>query len=1025
MKKIILIPLFLLLMVQFAFSQSGKITGKVTNSVDGNPIPGVNVVVDGSKKGVSTDFEGSYTINAGSGSTLSFSFLGYETQKIKTDSSVLNVKLKELTSTLDQVVVVGSTVRTSRKELGNAITSVKSEQLLRSQPNSISSALQGKVAGAQISQNSGDPSGGFSIKLRGTSSVLGSSDPLYVVDGVVISNATTNVSSLFVGENSTIKIGQNKSADINPNDIESVEVLNGGSAAAIYGARAANGVILITTKKGKSGEPKFTFSTSTIFNKLRKKIEVNMINKQFKSSALAQFPVATTTTASASTAVVITRSVTDVATLDKEQIDVTRYDYQDNIFTTGYGSDTYFSGQGGDKNTKYSISVGYLENGGIIRNSDFKRLGVKTNLQQLITPKLNLSLGLNYIRSWSNEKPDGNVFYSPINSLNITNNTYDLNSRDINGNLKAIDAGRINPLTVIEDINIKQKTDRVITDATLNYKPFKNFNADLIIGIDTYNQKGTTFIPRYTYAGITAGSFNTGYVSEAINNVLQFNNDLNLNYLWNVTEDLKLTTSAGYNVQMYREQFSATQGVNLKPFVESINAFNDLFNGTVAAGDSQYNIWGYYLQETVGFRNKLFLTGAIRNDASTIFAKEFRSQFFPKISASYVLSNENFIKNSFLSTSRFRGSWGESGNLTAIGPYSRFTNYSTGSLVGNTSFTLEGNRNGNLDLKPERSSTYEFGLDLGLFNDRFTVAATYYNADIKDLLFGVQSAASSGALSTIKNIGKMNNKGFEISANLNVIKTTNFNFSLNATYSENKNEVTELPQERFRFVAGSVAPIFAIVGQPIGVFYGTYFARNPDGTLLLQPNGLPQIERINPSTGLPSRDAITGQPTLSHTEALKVIGDPNPDYILSFGGTLDYKKFGMSFLFDGVQGVDVWDADYRTRQNVGVGNLVAKELTGELPRGYIRSIGLIDEFRIVDGSYIKLREIALNYNFGKLNNVFQNFTVMLSGRNLYSWDNFTSFDPEANSGGQSSVARYNFGAIPIPKTYTLAVKFQF
>ena len=1018
MKKLLLIS-FLFFLVQATFAQTKTITGTIKNKADGIPIPGATVLIKGTTKSSVSDFDGKYLINALPGETLIFSYMGFTTSmsKVSESSNSINANLSEELNTLNEVVVLGSTLRATRKELGNAVTSIKAQELTKSQPGGITSALQGKIAGAQISQNSGDPSGGFSIKLRGTSSILGSSDPLYVIDGVVMNNSTTNVTNLNVTSgNSNMQIGQNRSSDINPNDIESIEVLNGGAAAAIYGSRAANGVILISTKKGKLGVTKYTFSTSLSANSLRKKVYTNLVGKQFVNPlSTGLYPINNASaTPTANTVSVLGRN------LDTRTFDVTRHDYQDDIFRTGLGTDTYFSLQGGDDKNKYSASVGYLKNEGIVKNSDFKRLGTKLKLQHEFNSKLTASLGLNYINSSSNEKPDGNVFWSPLNSVTITNNIYNLNDRDPNGDLKAVEIGRINPLSVIETFKIKQETDRIISDFQLNYKPFKNFTADFILGVDNLNQKGNVFIPRYPYSNVNPSFFDNGYVSETSNKVNQFNNDLNLRYLWEVNPSIKLTTAAGYNIQNYRDKFFAVEGRDLKPFVETINAFNTLIAGSPSSGESKYNVWGYYLQETVGIKDKLFFTAAARLDASTVFSKENRSQFYPKLSASYVLSNEDFMKDIFISSARLRGSWGESGSLTAITPYARFTNYATGNLVGNTTFTIEGNKKGNLDLRPEKSSTYEVGADFGLFKDRLNLSISYYKAEIKDLLLPVQSAASTGSTNTIQNVGKMENKGLEIGFKYNAIRGENFNIDFNLNFSQNRNLVTELPQPRFQLdsnLAG--APIFVEIGKPIGIYYGTYFARNPDGSYLLTPSGYPQGEKGNPTTSEPQRDA-SGQPM--GTFLNKQIGNPNPDYIISFGTNLNIKKFNVSVLFDGVQGVDVFDADYRTRQGVGNGELAAKELTGELPRGYIWSIYQVQEFRIVDGSYIKLREVSLSYSFGKF---FNDLTINASGRNLYSWDKFTSYDPETNSGGQSSVAKYNFGTIPIPKTYSLALKFQF
>ncbi|MDN3673277.1 SusC/RagA family TonB-linked outer membrane protein [Flavobacterium branchiarum] len=1008
-----------IMFMQTLFAQTKTVTGIVTSQTDGLTLPGVSVLIEGSTKSTVTDLDGKYSILVNENETLLFTYVGFTSKKVRilSGTTTVNLKMTEELNALSEVVVLGSTVRATRKELGNAVTSLKGEDLVKAQPGGLSTALQGKIAGAQVSQNSGDPAGGFSIKLRGTSSILGSSDPLYVIDGVVLNNATTNVTNLNVTTgNSNMQIGQNRSSDINPNDIQSIEVLNGGAAAAIYGSRAANGVVLITTKKGVAGETRYTFSTSVTSNQIRKKLDLNRSDKQFVSTSPALFPIQGNP-ASPTTVTVLGRN------LETRTFGVERYDYQDDIFTTGIGTDTYFSMQGGDEKTKYFASLGHLVNEGIIKNTDFKRTGAKVRLKHDFNSKLSATVGLNYVNSSSNEKPDGNVFWSPINSINITNNIYNISQRDVNGNLLAVDPNRINPLSIIETFKIKQNTDRIISDLQLNYVPFKNFNADLIFGIDNYNQRGNVYIPRYPYI-VNPGYYNDGYVSEATNRVVQFNNDLNLKYVWNINEQWKATTYGGYNIQTYRDNFAAVEGRNLKPFIETINAFNTLIPGSPSSSQSKYNLWGYYLQETFGYKDKLYITLAGRQDSSTIFSSANRSQFYPKASFSYVLSDEKFMENiqTVVSSVRFRGSWGKSGSLTAIKPYARFTNYSTGTLLGNSAFSIEGFKQGNLDLKPEQSVTYEIGGDFGFIKDRLNLSFSYYNADIDDLLLPVQLAASEGATNTIKNIGQMNNKGFEVNIKYDIIKKENLHLDAFVNYSSNRNKVTGLPQTRFKLdsnLAG--APVFVEMDKPVGIFYGTYFARNPDGSLLLTPDGYPQTERGNPITGVSER--TSGQPSGSVLN--KQIGNPNPDYIISFGANLNYKKFGLSILFDGVQGVDVFDADYRTRQGVGSGTLVAQELNGELPRGYIWSVYNIEEFRVVDGSYLKLREISLNYSFGKINKFFDDLTITASGRNLISWDKFTSFDPETNSGGQSSVAKYNFGTVPIPSSYSLTVKFQF
>ena len=1030
MKKLIFTFCLLVFTSYFVEAQNKRITGTIKEADTGLPIVGASVSVVGTKSSSSSGFDGDYSLEAKEGDILLFNYIGFKTIRVKVTGTTVNVKMDTETSALNEVVVMGSTIRTTRKEMGNAVTTIKSSDLVKAQPTGFSSALQGKIAGAQITQNSGDPSGGFSIKLRGTSSILGASDPLYVIDGVVISNSSANVTNPEIGGSTNLVIGQNRTADINPNDIESIEVLNGGAAAAIYGSRAANGVVIITTKKGKTGEASYTFSTNLVVNSLRKKLDTNLVNKQFVIPAAngALFPI--TGSPASATTVPVHRGLNQagvpqgLVNMDTRLMDVTRYDYQDDIFTTGVGTDTYFSVNGGDTKTKYFASVGYLVNNGIVKNTDFKRLGLNLKIQNKISEKLTASFGVNYVTSRSEDKPDGNVFYSPMNSATINNNVYNLNNRrDANGNLLAVDPGRVNPLSVIETFDFGQQTDRIIADVQLNYKPFKNFNADFIVGLDNFNQKGFGFIPRFPYAPVNIGTFPDGFVSETDNKVYQLNNDLNLRYVWNVSKDFTATTYGGYNVQFYRDKLFSVQGRDLKPFIENINAANTIIGGAAGSAETNYNLWGVYLQETLGYKNKLFVTAAIRQDASTIFAADVRNQIYPKISGSYVLSSEKFMENTKVSTARLRASWGESGNLTAIGAYSRFTNYSTGNLFGQTSFTLAGNSRGNLGLIPERNVSFEVGADLGFFNDRLTISGTYYRADIKDLLLRVQSAPSTGATSSIENLGEMTNKGVEFTVKGLVVKSEDFNVEVYGNMSRNRNEVTKLNQPFFLLDSNPAgAPVAVQLNRPIGTYFGSYYARNPDGSLLLQPNGLPQTERGNTATRQPQRNS-SGQPF--GDVLTKEIGDPNPDFIYAFGTNINYKKWGVSVLFDGVSGGDIFDADYRTRQGTGAGQLVAKELKGELPRGYIYSIYAIEEFRVVDGSYLKLREVSVNYSFGKVNNFFEDFTVNLSGRNLYSWDRFTSYDPEVNSGGQSAVARYNFGTIPIPRTIALALKFKF
>ncbi|HEY0895062.1 MAG TPA: carboxypeptidase-like regulatory domain-containing protein, partial [Sphingobacteriaceae bacterium] len=421
------------------------ISGRVTDAGTRESVPGALVKVENTSYATSTNADGEFTltVNAAPGSyQVRFSFLGYRAQ-VKTitlgtaTTVTLNGELSQDAVGLDEVIVTGTSAGTTRKQLGNYVSTVRGDDLNKASSGNVLAALQGKSAGAQIVQNSGDPAGGISVRLRGISSVNSSSEPLYIVDGVIVSNATTrvtNTSSNYDGANFVGNIGQNRLADINPNDIERIEVLNGAAAAAIYGSRANSGVIQIFTKRGSSGAPVISFSTNVTTSELRKKIGVNRAPVKFGGGV------------NEVTQDILTPTLTTTTP-------VTRYDYQDYIFQSGTGTDNNLSVAGGRDNTKYYTSASYFFNEGIIKNTDFRRFSFRANLDQVLSKWASFSAGLNYVNSAAHEKPDGNSFFSPMNSVTIIGNFHDIFTRDALGNLPAVgERGRVNPVSVIEDI---------------------------------------------------------------------------------------------------------------------------------------------------------------------------------------------------------------------------------------------------------------------------------------------------------------------------------------------------------------------------------------------------------------------------------------------------------------------------------------------------------------------------------------------------------------------------------------------
>ncbi len=1012
LRKLFLTPIFLLLFIA-ANAQTKRyvITGKVTEDATKASIPGAGVKVQGTNFAVAANSDGSYSLaaNLAPGNyQIAVTFIGYKTStKQVTLGDNTNVtadfSLSQDAMGLDEVIVTGTSQGTTRKSLGSYVSSVKAEDLNKAPSGNVLAALQGKTAGAQVSQNSGDPAGGISVKLRGTSSVNSSTDPLYIIDGVVVNNSTTrvtNASSNYDGGTFVGNIGQNRMVDINPADIERIEVLNGAAAAAIYGSRANAGVIQIFTKKGVAGKTQVSFNSSLTISELRKKVEVNQSPVKFGGSvdAFTQDVIATVGTPPA----LLTNTTA-----------VTRYDYQDYIFRTAVGTDNNLSISGGNENTKIYTSFGYFNNQGIVKNTDFTRYNFRTNLDQKINNWATLSAGVNYIKSTANEKPDGQSFFSPMNSVTIIGNFHDIWRRDAAGNLMAVgERGRVNPISVIEDIKQQQNVSRIISNATLKLYPVKNLTFDLTFGVDNSAQGGTTFIPPYTYnvntafygGGTDMTASQNGYASAATSNTFMYNNEFNATYQANLTDKIGSTTQVGYSYQYEKNNYGLLQGRGLVPGISTVNGAATQLNSVDSR--SEFSISGAYLQQSFKYNDQLFLTGAMRVDESSVFGQENRTQTYFKASLSYVLSSTEYWKNfkwsSWWNTFKLRAAYGESGNLTGLGAYDRINAYSGSAFVTVNSLSPSF-RLANEGVKPERQRELEVGTDLGFFNNRLNLSFNYYDKKVSDLLFEQAIAPTSGYTSYLTNIGDLRNKGIELVLSGSPIKTNNFEWSSSFIFNRNRNKVEGIGGTRL-LTTNAGAPVAIIDGQPIGVFYGTYFARSADGSL------------INNSAGIP---------TQATSPLRKVLGDPNPDYTWTFVNDFNYKKFGLHVQLDASHGADVWNADWRTRQGVGNGKVAEQEQMGLLPRGYVAGVYAIEEWRIDDGSFVKLREVSLSYNIGKVKSI-SNMTVVLSGRNLISWDNYKGYDPEVNAGGQSTILRnIDFGAVPIPRTFTLGLRVKF
>lgn len=979
------VPLFFTLL---AFSQQNyTIQGNVSSN-DGEALIGATVEFPALQTGTITDIDGNYTfevITEPGSYQLRVSYVGFETTEQTIDlgneqSVNLDIQLGTDILRLTEVVVTGAGALTEKRQLGNSIATLKNAEIAGAGSVDVTSALSGKLAGIQVTQNSGDPAGGVSVRLRSASTVNGSSDPLYIIDGVIVNNNSTNVLNIT-------SVVQNRLSDVNPQDIERIEVIKGGAAAAIYGSRASNGVVQIFTKKGVAGKPKISFSTSINFNSLRKSRDFNDAPLDWVSS-----------------------DITDASTTP-----ATRYDYQDMVFQNSVGTDNYLSMSGGRDNTRYFSSISYLHNDGIMKSTDYNRVAGRIRIDQILNKWASFSAGTYFARSHSNDLPNGGYGFGVLQTILFTNNRVNP-AIDENGNYPTM-TFYPNILEYIETFDYQQLNNRSISDFQLKLNPLTGLSINYNVGFDNSTSTGTSYSPIGTTTAIS-GRARTSTIATT-----QVNNDINVAYRKDLTNSISSATAAGFTLQYDKNTLSSISGSTLALGVQTTDGA-----GTVATDElrSEKSIWGGYIQETFGFNDKLFITGALRIDGSSVFGKDERNQLYPKVSGSYILSDEPFWENSLgnvFNSFKIRAAWGQAGNLTAIGPFDVLTNYG-GVSLGGLSGLISPSTIGNPDLRPERQTEIEVGVDLTLLNNRVGIELTYYTQDIEDLLLERSLSPSTGASFRIENIGAMTNKGFEALVSATPVQTNDLKWNVLATFSTNKNEVNGVEGEEIGI--GNFGFAKARNGLPLGIFRQGYYARNSDGSLLLTPAGIPQREKGSYDANgnpVPERDG-DGQP--SGTSLVKVIGDPNPDFVASLINEFTYKNWSLRFQFDAVQGFDILSWDTRMFYRFGGGPQEAAELRGESVRGTGSALFGIAESYIEDGSFIKLRELSLSHLLQSPVKGLSDIRFTLSGRNLFSIDDFSSWDPEVNMDAQSNGSRGGvMGLIPIPRTIKFSATANF
>ena len=1024
MNKIFFLLVFLPTMV---FSQSKTITGSVTDDV-GLPIPGVSILVKNTKNlGVATDFDGNFNITIPFNQTkiLVFSYLGYTTQEVNV-SKTTNVNLIMIPdqTQLDEVVVIGyGTVL--KKDVTGALTSVKVKDNVANQSGTIDQLLQGRAAGVQVTQNAGAPGSGISVKIRGTNSLRGNNEPLYVVDGVIISSAGEDVIAAG-GVGNSGQETQNGLNGINPRDIESIQVLKDASATAIYGSRGANGVILITTKQGVKGKVKINSFITNSIRTMDKKYDVldgiGYANYQNEASLL--------------------NGLNPRYQIDGSQIFGIEYDsegnpnvfnrpaqilnWQDELYRNGFSTKSGFSASGGSDNGNYYISLGFDDQKGIVSNSSRKSTDFRINLNQDLTDKLTLKARVS--------ASFNNINFSEGGDLTGSNQSFVRNGilfrpviteevEDLGEDLEAS-----NPYSWVNDFEDVSKAKRYIASIGLTYKlPVKGLKYQIKAGGNVRTKDRRRFYGLTTFQGANANGAlqisTLNVTSYQINNFLRFNRTFNrkhrINATAGVTYDVRNVENSIYAV----EDFVTTELTIQQPFLASV------ISQPLRYLKSDQQIFSLLGRLNYTFNNKYILTASFRRDGVSKFSEENRFGFFPSFALAWRLDNEKFIKNlNIFEDLKLRAGWGEIGNH-GIGAYGTLSDYGiNGQLYGTpgngTSVPLSLNNVANPNLTWETTEQLNFGLDFATKNDRVSGSVDLYDKTTKDLLQSAPIPTSSGFRSILINRGTISNKGLELALNIAAVSTDDFQINIGGNIAFNKTNIETLggpvrdfyvdgvAQQRSFYFGNQIstglyfrspANVF-IEGEETGLFYG------------LESNGIYQTEDTDLVDGaVPGDVRFVDQNGDGVIDILDrtFIGNPNPDFVYGFNLNFKLKGFTADFLFNGVFGNDIANGNLIKLNNAeglatnispnAYNNAWRPEAQSNIyPRlGYdvtaYQAIGISDRI-IEDGSFLRLNNVTISYDIPVEKSLLMDrFNVYIAGKNLVTWTDYSGYNPEVTS----------------------------
>jgi TonB-dependent starch-binding outer membrane protein SusC len=981
--------LFVLLAAPVTAQTAYTIQGSVVDETTAAPIAGVQIQVRGTGFGTLSDANGRFMLRAdltpGTYDVV-FSYIGRRavtrSVTLGTDATVAlgEVRLAESALELDEIIVTGTGAATARRAIGNAVSTVTPRQLEEAPAITIDQALQGKVSGALITANTGTPGGGMSIRLRGTSSITGGAEPLFIVDGVIIDNNADQQINVGYRSNPI-----NRLADLDPSDIERVEIIKGAAAAALYGSRANNGVVQIFTRRGRAGETRITATTRATRSDLERRVDFAMTPYNFTLAAGA---------------------VTD-------RFPAERFDPQGLIFRDAWGSDSHVSVSGGTADTRYYMSGGYTTQEGIMIGSAHNKLNARLNLDQNFGTRFSIAAGANYVQSNSDlvisgEQGEGGL----LTAIMFTPTTVNLG--EVNpetGDYVVQQTTFPNPLVVVRDWILPQNVNRFVGSAQARAIPMQDLTLEYRLGYDSYNMETRQSIPRES-AWVPEGRTTSANRANML-----INNDLVANLSWRAGDALGMTTSAGMNHTYQRvDQLNAS--------ARDITPLTRFVRGAIqSASQSRTELvtLGFFGQQQVAVLDRLFLTGALRVDGSSTFGSEERWQMYPKIAGSYVLSDEGFFQESalgdWLGQVRLRAALGYAGNQPPLGAaYARTPRFGTAINIDRLGLVPLA-VGGNPELRPERQREVETGIDISTAGDRIGLSFTYYDQLTDDLLLSRVFAPSTGMSSMLDNVGSLSNRGIEAELNTVNVSRDNFRWSSTFIFSRNRNRVEQL--EGDPFFVGYTNRVEE--GHPLGVHYMPSYSRDAQGNIRFDTDGLPIIHR--------NADGVIER---------QIVGNPWPDYTASMRNSLDIgNSWTLAVLLDGQFGHEIWNQGRRIMDIFGAGPLFDEVLQAcqigqaECQAAQNRRVRLqsIWESYLEDASFVKLRELTARYTVPAT--VAQRvgaggIQLELMGRNLFTWTDYTGYDPEINMFGLSTVERgTDFAVYPNAREISFGVRVNY